>query len=177
MVIRTALRIVTYHCITETQSLLKNAELFLDDSLSSPQSPEHTSAVEEAETFLLEILQDGPAGAKDIKGQAKDGGISSRALDRAKKRIGIMSSRFSTDNDGKGFWAWALPDHSQGRQPDIYGNGDLAKVTSQNRDPRLTNAHSTALQPETSWQDRQPKEPVADATDNELQPDFGEVPL
>lgn len=64
------------------------------------------SAVEEAMTFLLETLVDGPVPAKEIIRSAADNGIAPRTLTRAKLTLKIISYR-ELQGD-KVIWFWKI---------------------------------------------------------------------
>ena len=55
-----------------------------------------------------EFLADGRQSADDCKTYMKEAGVSSRTLDRAKKRLGVKCRPF-TGEDGKKHWWWELP--------------------------------------------------------------------
>ena len=61
------------------------------------------AALEEAMEWLRDALCDGPRPADELKQQAESDGIARRTLDRAKKRVGVVSRRA-----GKA-WVWELP--------------------------------------------------------------------
>ena len=66
------------------------------------------TAVAEAEQFLRDELADGiTVAAKTIRTAARDAGISPRTLDRAKKRLGVISKKEGFGTTGA--WAWTLP--------------------------------------------------------------------
>ena len=62
---------------------------------------DHTE-VGKAEVFLLEILKDGPLLKNKVQEMAEEVGIAERTLERAKKRLGVVSKK---RGDG---WAWSL---------------------------------------------------------------------
>jgi putative DNA primase/helicase len=63
-------------------------------------------ALDEAVSFLRELLAHGEVPQKDIESDAESQGHSSRTLRRAKKELKVKSRK-----DGKtGSWLWALPD-------------------------------------------------------------------
>ncbi len=71
------------------------------DDLSDSQ---HTTPRDEAETWLRQALTDGKVPSTKLAAEATREGISERTLNRAKKRLGVVSER-----DG-GAWYWSLPD-------------------------------------------------------------------
>jgi len=66
----------------------------------------HT-AKREAKEFLLERLEAGPAKQNDILDEAKQEGIAEKTLRRAKKDLGVKSSKERGKIDGE--WLWELP--------------------------------------------------------------------
>ena len=54
---------------------------------------ESRGAKEEANTFLLQVLGDGPVAAKEVKRQAEDAGISVASLRRAKSSLRVSVKR------------------------------------------------------------------------------------
>lgn len=63
---------------------------------------DQVSAVEEAESFLRQLLADGPVQAADGIFQAATLGITERTLARARRRIGVVARKRS------GNWDWVL---------------------------------------------------------------------
>lgn len=53
------------------------------------QPDEERTATDEAEEWLLEVLRPGPSSAGEIQKQARQAGISEKALRRARERLGI----------------------------------------------------------------------------------------
>jgi len=51
------------------------------------------------------VLADGPLAATEVRQRAKDDEIASRTLDRAKKSLGVRSTKASIG----GRWEWGLP--------------------------------------------------------------------
>jgi hypothetical protein len=64
-------------------------------------------ATEDAETFLRDILADGPVATRDIKSAAAAHGHKWRTVERAKAVIGITASK-ATGSPTTG-WSWQLP--------------------------------------------------------------------
>jgi putative DNA primase/helicase len=62
----------------------------------------------EAKDFLQDMLADGPMGATALAAEAKDFGISSASLKRAKQALGVQSEKAA----GDGPWRWRLPERS-----------------------------------------------------------------
>lgn len=84
-------------------------DLSADDALAAlgGNDADAGSAREEAEEWLADALALGPLPAKEIKGRAEDDGIAERTLNRAKKRLGIVSERTGFHD---GAWCWRLPE-------------------------------------------------------------------
>jgi len=59
----------------------------------------------EAMAWLRDVLADGPLAATEVRQRAKDDDIASRTLDRAKKSLGVKSTKASIE----GRWEWGLP--------------------------------------------------------------------
>ncbi len=74
-------------------------------ALDAMDTEEERTAREEAEEFIISMLNNGEDEAKKIVSAAKAAGIASRTLDRAKSRLRIKSER---DGFG-GKWRWHLP--------------------------------------------------------------------
>jgi hypothetical protein len=65
-------------------------EITTDQALSA-DSEEDTTAVQEAEDFLKELLKDGPTPSSEVYKQGAENKISERTLKRAKKALGVKS--------------------------------------------------------------------------------------
>ncbi len=61
----------------------------------------------EAETFLQDILKEGPLARKHVKRLAGEAGISWRTIERAKKKLRIIAKRNGFGKDA--FYEWSLP--------------------------------------------------------------------
>ncbi len=77
------------------------------DLLEADAGNESRGARDEATSILAEYLVDGPQLADDCRKYAREAGISSRTLDRAKKSAGVKSQPI-TGEDGKRHWQWEL---------------------------------------------------------------------
>jgi hypothetical protein len=76
-------------------------------ALLAVQNGEERPAIEEAATFLRDLLSDGRKPATEIKAAARQAGIAERTLDRARLRIGATTRR---EGFGPGAtWFWSLP--------------------------------------------------------------------
>ena len=84
---------------------------------SSSDSAERT----DAERFLRDLLADGsPVPAAEVTRQAREIGISSRTLHRAKARLGVKSERSGYGSSGR--WSWHLPSKTDTETLAINGN-------------------------------------------------------
>ena len=68
-------------------------------------SGESGGAMREAREFLADVLMDGPIAADKVNEMAEARGISERTLERARKALGVVS----TKDDFKGGWTLSLP--------------------------------------------------------------------
>lgn len=78
---------------------------------------EERSAIDEACHFLRDILSDGPVAARDIEKAARDSGVQSRTLRRAKERLKVRSVKSGMGSS----WSWTMPaveDGQGGRTPE-----------------------------------------------------------
>jgi hypothetical protein len=69
------------------------------------QPDEERTATDEAEEWLLKVLRPGPWSAGEIQKQARQLGISEKALRRGRERLGIKPRK----RDFVGGWYWELP--------------------------------------------------------------------
>jgi len=85
--------------------------------LSAPADHEERSTLSEAQDFLREVLAAGPVPAAEVQAEAKDAGISTRTLDRARREIGVESKREGEPGKrGGGTWRWSLPEIKVAKQ-------------------------------------------------------------
>jgi hypothetical protein len=75
------------------------------DEVMSQTTPEESSALREAQDWLRTALADGPVSSKDIQKQAKDNGIATSTLRRARESLGVRTSKQTGE---KGVWEWEL---------------------------------------------------------------------
>ena len=83
------------------------SELTSGDILAGDPQKGRSLAKEEAIAFLHDILSEGPIEAPEVFEHAKSLGINKSTLRRAKKEMGITSSRHGFGKDGG--YRWALP--------------------------------------------------------------------
>lgn len=75
-----------------------------DEAVASASNPEEHSDMQDAKTFLRDLLSDGPVPSKQIRADAEDAGYSWRTIQRAQKVLGIDAVK-----DGmRGGWVWKL---------------------------------------------------------------------
>lgn len=63
------------------------------------------NAIEEACDFLRAELADGPRPVRKVEAEAESAGIHKRTLERAKRKLGIISQKTAAN----GGWTWRLP--------------------------------------------------------------------
>lgn len=76
-----------------------------DEALAPQRKP--TAALDAAETFLFDMLTEGPAEQPKIKERAEGEGHSWASVRRAKKNLGVVSKQI-----GKNLWTWTLPEET-----------------------------------------------------------------
>jgi DNA polymerase III delta prime subunit len=81
-------------------------QLVPEEMLSPPRDAEQKSALEEAEDFLHGALADGPENVWKIQRDAKEMMIAPITLQRAKRRLGLVSRKSA------GSWQWFIPEKS-----------------------------------------------------------------
>lgn len=86
-----------------------------------PEAPVQTAQREEARTFLVTELADGPKPAKDLFLAARNLGIAQKTLYRAKTELNILSLQVNVANGPEGaslrHWVWSLPTNMQDPKP------------------------------------------------------------
>ena len=98
----------------EARDILAQAEGTEADSGSG-------GAMGEAMRFLLEVLNDGPVPANDVKGEAETAGISDKTLRRAREALRVNVARDGFGKNGR--FVWSLP------EPDDASTIDAQKIT------------------------------------------------
>jgi hypothetical protein len=89
----------------DTSAAVSGTERCLRDGLGRPIRRPRQEA---AEALLLGLLRNGPLASREIKVAARQEGIATRTLWRAKRALGVRST---TDRYGIGAnWRWYLPD-------------------------------------------------------------------
>ncbi|MFW9942943.1 MAG: AAA family ATPase [Candidatus Thorarchaeota archaeon] len=77
------------------------------DQILAATNDEEKSALDEAMSFLKDLLSDGPVLVRNIYKQAREIGISEITLKRAKSNLKIKSEKDTKRFDGK--WYWQIP--------------------------------------------------------------------
>ena len=111
---------------------LGESELGHSDLLAPTADEEERSALDEATEFLRAELAAGPRPAKAMKREAKDAGIKTETLKRAKKRLGVKSER-EGGVAAQGAWVWRLPERS------LSGASELNPLAIHELDPLRKN--------------------------------------
>jgi len=81
----------------------------MDKAAADEQTP--VSKIGLARSFILDVLSDGPAPAKDIIGHLSRLGVGLRTVESAKKNLGVKSHRIGSA------WVWSLD------EPDVWRTG------------------------------------------------------
>lgn len=75
------------------------------DEVMAPQAdPEERSATDEAQDWLRTLLDSGPAKASEVQKEARQAGISDKALRRARERLGVKPYK----REFSGGWWWGI---------------------------------------------------------------------
>jgi AAA domain len=77
------------------------------DEIAAPPTAEEKTAKSEAVEFLREVLADGPMEAEVVTRLAAD--FSRTTLKRARKMLGVISTRKQGDHGRVAAWEWSLP--------------------------------------------------------------------
>jgi putative DNA primase/helicase len=95
----------------EARTLLGDAE--------KQENPDGTGGVlEDAESFLKELLKDGPLSAKQVKIDSSEAGFAWATIRRAKDRLRIKPKKQGMD----GGWQWELPPKVLKKSEDVQQN-------------------------------------------------------
>ncbi|MDR3387718.1 MAG: AAA family ATPase [Rudaea sp.] len=91
-------------CVVDWGAVLEGtARELLGDSEIVANSP-----LDEASSWLEELLADGPIPVNAIKAEASAAGVGWRTVERAKTELGVIAERESAGNKGKGRWQWRI---------------------------------------------------------------------
>lgn len=112
-----------------------------DDLLASAENGENRAERRDAEEFLREQLQAGPVGVKDIQAAARGAGLSWRAIETAKSRLGIRAERAGFGPGGR--WRWSLPDHRP--QPVVSGKSAAYAAYEQDTEKKGLNSATPSI--------------------------------
>jgi RecA-family ATPase len=84
-------------------SWVGQSELHADDLLAKPDRETGGKKVAAAQQMLDDLLVEGPMYQSDIYAEAEKREISARSLERAKKKMGVISQK---ENNSEGKWVW-----------------------------------------------------------------------
>ena len=101
------IRSVTLDSGIETSKVLfgdQYVQKSVDEVLSSNTGNQRTSLTKDAEEFLLDVLKDGPAPAKEILELAKEMGIPNKPVRNAAENLKVNKSREGYGKKGKSMW-------------------------------------------------------------------------
>lgn len=76
-----------------------------NEAMAVQGDPEERREIEDAQSFLRDLLADGPIPSKQIRADAEGAGYSWRTIQRAQKALGIDAVKEGM----KGGWVWKLP--------------------------------------------------------------------
>ena len=108
--------------LLRTLSLLGRTRTRHSREEPKPEAPVQTAQREEARTFLLTELADGPKPAKDLFLAARNLGINQKTLYRAKTELAVVSQQIhrpaKSENDVPvRYWIWALSPIQESDKP------------------------------------------------------------
>ncbi|GAI88395.1 unnamed protein product, partial [marine sediment metagenome] len=93
--------------ITDGQGIVFEKEpvkMVADEVFGTEDQKYERSQLDEAKTFLLDVLELGSARASEIFKEAHQAGISQRTLERAKYALNVIS--YKTFENNASFWIW-----------------------------------------------------------------------
>lgn len=94
------------------------SNLTADKLLAVGNTEDDNSALSEAAEFIRECLNPYPQKASEVFKQAEQVGISVPTLKRAKRVVGVLTSRHGEKGTKQGTWWWALPNLTAHAQPE-----------------------------------------------------------
>jgi hypothetical protein len=116
---------------TAAMELIGESAVGAHDLLRGQPDDDERMAGGEAEHFLEVELADGPRPASEIEAGAKKIGIARTTLFRARRALGVESSK----SGFKGGWEWSLPEDSTPKVPPSSPRSrNLGNVPDQERD-------------------------------------------
>jgi hypothetical protein len=114
-------------------------DLTADDlTATENEPPVRVKEVERAAGFLREMLAGGPVAANELEERAEQVGLSNRTLKRAKKDLGVRSSKSRDSEDGRWYWRLPGPEPTSGPDPEgeILGtDGFLGPLADEKQQP------------------------------------------
>lgn len=81
--------------------------------LAQPKNEDAKAEQSEAEAFLTDFLRDGERPSKDVEKEARELGIASYSLRKARKNLGILSAKKGGNFGGDNRWMLKLPETAQ----------------------------------------------------------------
>lgn len=85
-------------------------EISPDELLGSAGSQHSPSpALDTAKEWIQRRLEDGPVPAAEMETDAEAAGITSATLKRAKRALGVRTTKLGAPGDGDSHWEWSLP--------------------------------------------------------------------
>jgi putative DNA primase/helicase len=120
-----AYRLVQAECEWDTVAIAWDgtSPLTANQLVGDPMSDDDRSELDDATTFLAQVLEEGPLPAKRVKQLAREADVAEITMQRAKKRLKIRSRKTSS-----GAWLWVLPeqgDHRAAKQGDHDSGGSI----------------------------------------------------
>jgi hypothetical protein len=92
-----------------------------NDALAAEAGGTAARPSEEAESFLLDLLADGPVHSKQVEKEAREASLAWRTVRRAKDKLGVQVRR-AQGMEGRGPWSWSLPTKAATSEPSCPSN-------------------------------------------------------
>jgi hypothetical protein len=92
----------------------EESTLTAEQILAVPVEPGERSQLDEAKSFLEDVLSNGPVASSEVEKDAKGAGIAPTTLKRAKTALGIKARKASFG----GGWIWDLPERRRPKNPE-----------------------------------------------------------
>lgn len=133
-------------------------EMSADDALAAETTDRRkpgpdAEELKRAETWLLEILSDGPVESERIKKEGRAEGFAWRTLQRAKNDLGVKARRQGFGADGK--WVWNPPPKQTADENNLaaYGENDSWHSMENHGENALFSSDAPIeCQDKTTWQ-------------------------